>query len=1075
MNHGKFSASVASLLAALALSGACSLPVAAAPVGIADWPLSSGTSVQVKPNLLFVLDDSGSMSWDFMPDSMGAPTNAKPCSKSYVFNSVYFNPTYNYPLPVDYLGNTYPAPVFPNVSPDGFAGTAAVNISGLSYWRWNLGTSSSLACDTNAANFTQVFINASSADEKANFAIWYSFYRTRQLMMRSSAGLAFKDIGSDFRVGFTTIWERAKIQISDFIPAQKSSFYSTLYGAIASNGTPLLPALSRAGRIFANKQSGWNDPVQFSCQQNFTILSTDGYWNSGSSSNLSGGTVGNQDGSLARPMKDDNNQANTLADVAAYYKNTDLRTSALGNCTGALYAGSSADVCGAGTLFPDQFMTTYTLGLGANGTLGYTADYTTGGSADFNAIKAGTKSWPVAIADNATAIDDLWHAAVNGGGVYYSAKNPETLAYGLKAALVGIAAAVGSGGAPSQSTAQPVAGDNTIVLAKYKSKVWEGDVEAYTINISTGSLSALPTWKAQAQLDALSPASRNIYMASGGGVVPGSSLVPFSVANLSAAISAKYFKADSTNPGGQLSQYPVWSPTQQTTATESALVDYLRGSATFEDEPSNSTTANRLFRDREHRLGDIVSSAPIYVKKPLFRYLDDGYLGFSTDKAARSPTIYVGANDGMLHAFDATTGNELWAYVPTTVIPNLYKLADKTYSNNHKYYVDGDIVVSDVCSKDPPAICGRNDWRTILVAGLGKGGRGYFALDVTNPSSPALLWEINSAKAGFASLGTSFGRALVTKKSSTGQWVVIFASGYDNVIGAATTASGRIYVVNANSGALIKEIVASGGPTDPSQSGIASLAGWVDSGETNNATRYVYGGDLAGNVWRFDIVAETSALLASVGKPITTRPELGEMRAPGVRARVVYVGTGKYLGLSDITDTALQSMYAIRDPLTSGWGNFRSAAGVVKQTLSGSASTRTVTNNAVNWKTSPGWYIDFDLTPKERVTVDPMIVQGSLVFVTNIPSSDYCSNGGSSWVYSLDYTTGGMVLGASEAASFLGNNLAGGLSFARMGSEAGCTTCAYIVGSDGSIKKAKINTNTTAIPSRRTAWRELMD
>ena len=148
--------------------------------------------------------------------------------------------------------------------------------------------------------------------------------------------------------------------------------------------------------------------------------------------------------------------------------------------------------------------------------------------------------------------------------------------------------------------------------------------------------------------------------------------------------------------------------------------------------------------------------------------------------------MYVGANDGQLHAFDAATGQENWAYIPSAVLPNLYALADKNYSSQHQYFVDGSPVVGRHLPERAVVTCSAGQWKTILVGGLNRGGKGYYALDVTDPASPALLWEFTDAN-----LGYSFGNPVITKLKD-GTWVVLLSSGYNNADGL-----GRLYVVNA--------------------------------------------------------------------------------------------------------------------------------------------------------------------------------------------------------------------------------------------------------------------------------------
>src|SRR5690606_17783465 len=138
----------------------------------------------------------------------------------------------------------------------------------------------------------------------------------------------------------------------------------------------------------------------------------------------------------------------------------------------------------------------------------------------------------------------------------------------------------------------------------------------------------------------------------------------------------------------------------------------------------------------------MVGAQPVYVKKPAFTYLDENYATFrDTTQVNRAATVYAAANDGMLHAFNAETGAERWAYIPPMVMQNLYKLADKNYASAHQYYVDGSPTVGDICPNAPSSTCAGNEWKTILVGGLNKGGKGYYALDVTDPNNPKALWN----------------------------------------------------------------------------------------------------------------------------------------------------------------------------------------------------------------------------------------------------------------------------------------------------------------------------------------------
>jgi type IV pilus assembly protein PilY1 len=194
--------------------------------------------------------------------------------------------------------------------------------------------------------------------------------------------------------------------------------------------------------------------------------------------------------------------SNTLADVAAWYFENDLRTSALGNC------GPRDQLCDNNVpLVPGrrsgthQHMVTHTLGLGANGTLRYREDYDTAQEGDFQDIVRGKKDWPDPIyAPAAERIDDLWHAAVNGGGRYFSARSPESLANALSASLSAIRAATGAAAASASSSQEPAEGDNLLFSSRYRSLYWDGELEARRITLADGSLSDRIEWSAAVQL-----------------------------------------------------------------------------------------------------------------------------------------------------------------------------------------------------------------------------------------------------------------------------------------------------------------------------------------------------------------------------------------------------------------------------------------------------------------------------------------------------------------------------------------------------------------------------------------------
>lgn len=865
-------------------------------------------------------------------------------------------------------------------------------------------------CVTNSTTCTY-------AEEITNFGNWYAYYRTRMQAMKSAVSQAFSSIDNRYRVGFITIANQSSsgnyLPIDIFNATQKSSWYTTLFGINPSTSTPLRSALTTVGRIFAGqKPVGTSDPMQYSCQQNFALLTTDGYWNTDSNSDvkdLNGNSVGNLDSdSSTRPMYEGPTAtSNTLADAAKYYYDTDLRTTALGNCTGSL----GVDVCyndvptSATDNNPKQHMTTFTLGLGVDGTLAYSSDYLNATSGDYYDIKQGTRNWSVPVSGNETTVDDLWHAAVNGRGQYFSAKDPSSLSQSLNTALSVIKSKLGAGAAAATSTLNPVTGDNYAYVASYTTVKWYGNLEGRTIDISTGETSKSAFWCVEdvaadtatgvtgctgtlgAKVHATSD-DRNIY------TFNGSALVSFTYDNLSTAQKA-YFT------GTGLSQWSSLTSAQQTLAAGSNLVNFLRGQTGYEDRSSNT---DKLYRYRERVLGDAVESQPAYIGPATFSYSDKGYSSFKAAQASRAGTVYLGTNDGMLHAFAADTGQERWAYVPTMVLPNLWKLADKNYATMHTYYVNGSPAISDVCTDHcsdadaQPAV-----WKTILVGGLNGGGRGYYALDITDPAAPVALWEFTTASD--ADVGFSFGQPVITKKSD-GTWVVLVTSGYNNT--STGNGQGYLYVLNAKTGTKISKIgTGTGDTTTPS--GLAKVVAWVEDAIHDNSALYVYGGDLLGNLWRFDInSAGTPFAVATLSdgttaQPITTRPELAKISDK----RVVYVATGKYLEVSDLTNTQQQSVYAIKDDATTTLASPRTV--LVAQTLTDTGNaTRTSTSNVVDFSTGRGWFVDF-LDSGERNNVDMLLVAGTLLVPSNVPSNTICSPGGYGWFNYFDYKTGGAV------------------------------------------------------------------
>jgi len=465
----------------------------------------------------------------------------------------------------------------------------------------------------------------------------------------------------------------------------------------------------------------------------------------------------------------------------------------------------------------------------------------------------------------------------------------------------------------------------------------------------------------------------------------------------------------------------------------------------------------------------------VYVKKPPFNFVENGYQAFKNSISTRQGVVYVAANDGMLHAFNADTGDEMWGYIPSFVLPKLKVLADNDYANQHRYLVDGSPTVSDIDDGSGKG------WKTILVAGLNAGGNGYYALDVTNPSTPRVMWEFTDA-----TMGLSFANPIVAKLAD-GTWVVAVTSGYNNSDGV-----GRLYVLDANSGAL-KFTISTGVGTAASPSGLGKISAFVQDGLTDNTIERIYGGDLLGNVWRFDVndalpptgrdaMKLATLLVGTTPQPITTKPELGFVTpaAGGLtRFPVVFVGTGRYLGGTDVADTTQQSIYAIKDELTgTGVGNPRTNPCFVQQSLIvKDTNTRTTSGTPVDFATVCGWFMDFNpgnTTPGERVNVDMRLQLGVLGVITNIPEKSVCTAGGSSFIYFLDYSTGSFVPGVAGgvAGQKIANAIGVGLNVMRMND--GRVIAVVTTSDDKHPQYAEPHSPVTSPKGRRVMWRELL-
>jgi type IV pilus assembly protein PilY1 len=1173
-----------------------SSPTWSASTDLSDVPMAVKNSA--KPNLMFTLDDSGSMQFEGIPNDINPVDFVFPrpatvygstwgygsyysavapfaLSNQYAryyrtakFNKLYYDPAIRYQPWTNADGTLMPNatstagyhnPYVPGEGSrdlttsatqsarwaDGSMYPTVPSVTSLTYFpaTYFTTTIASLTSPTDANNvasgFTLIEIKPATisytkaptrtdcasttctyAEEIQNFANWYTYYRSRILAARAGIGKAFSAHSDSLRVGFGAI-NKASTTVDNvststiisgirtFSGADRNAFYANLYGHVMpSAGTPLRKAMDDVGQYFSRSDDrgpwsstpGSTGGTEASCRQNYHILTTDGYWSDGNSYRASTAAArANVDSTTAtvttspttytytpgNPYSDD--WSDTLADVAMYYWAKDLRTDLLNNVV-----TNNKDPAYW------QHMVNFTVGLGVAGTVPEAAI-----TSAFTASPQ-TITWPDPSLSLAHKSDDLAHAAVNSRGGYFSALNPTSFATALDATLNNIVDRDGSAAAVTVSNPNIVVGGiNASYNSNYNSGSWTGDLNAYPVSTTDGTINTnAPIWSsgAQAQLDTLtagtySPSTRKIVTYSGVGesTATGAGGLQFHPSNTAASgsITSKLtaaqeavFNSTTTPPGP---------------ADADAVIKYLRG-----DRSGEASS----YRSRSHVLGDIINAEPVIVQAPALDYIDPCYStaltgtcasSFKAAKASRTSMLFQAANDGMLHAFNASSGAENWAYVPKLIWPALGSRTKRT-GFTHQYYIDATPVAGDVDFKNTnggSSLHTNPAWRTLLVGGFGKGARGYYALNVTDPvatseidAATKVLWEFPNSTTSTTdtdNMGYSYARPLLAKTTAEG-WVVIVPSGYNNNTGTGT-GRGYLYVLNPRNGAVIKVIDTGVGDTT-TPAGLAKISAYVENADLDNTVKYVYGGDLLGNVWRFDLtgtrnswdVEKLAALVDSSGnaQPVTTEPELATVTISNIDYQFVYVGTGRYLGETDVSTTSTQTMYGLIDDLSSSplitIGSGRTDLQEQTMSTTADATKRNVTNNAAVYSgnnAKKGWFLDFSLSSGERVVTDPQLALGALTFTTNIPSATECIPGGSSWFYAIDYATGGIVTNSTVTYSgmSLGNALASRPTLVKLPSGA---VKAIVRLSDTTTVVKDLPIPLSATSGRRVSWREVV-
>jgi len=651
---------------------------------------------------------------------------------------------------------------------------------------------------------------------------------------------------------------------------------------------------------------------------------------------------------------------------------------------------------------------------------------------------------------------DSWYTSTSTQGRnkqpdnYFTASNAPQMQSGLTNAFAKIVAEnnAANGTALSLPTPNITSTGTVSYSATYDPTSWTGQVIGSTATFdSDGTPTLTQQWDARALLDDPSVTASTRKIVTCCTLNPGSPGLPFTLSSLRrAALHARTNYATFAN-------VPGVAPASQSIGN---YIAYLRGDVRQELANGGS------YRNRKFRLGDIVNAKPVTVGPPNFPFYDTynpGYAAFKSKFADRKNVVYVGANDGMLHAFDGSIGNtnppsgsELFGYIPSFAYDGpasagttgLASLGNPGFT--HHYLVDATPGEFDIDLSRTSGASGEPAWRTLLIGGLGKGGKGYYALDVTDPSTwtdearvaGKVMWEFTDPR-----MGDSYGTPTVVKTKKYG-WVVVFTSGYNNADGR-----GYFFIVNPANGLLLEAVATPSGVNGPLNVGQATA--YIENYADMTADA-VYASDLQGNVWRLDVSAHDVGLpypaptrIASLAdgqgspQPISTRP-LVEIAANS-STRYVLVATGKLLADSDIGSNAQQSVYAIVD----GAATFGAFHGSPSQPLPKgvsfpitrrelTADTSLVAGIGSSPASALGWYFDLPVIGNiaQRVNVDLTANQGVVAFIANLPNGSACNPSGVGAVYAVDFANGQTVLlnndlttpATSIATSGLGTDVA---------------------------------------------------
>jgi type IV pilus assembly protein PilY1 len=839
-----------------------------------------------------------------------------------------------------------------------------------------------------------------------NFANWFTYYRKRQLAARGGLSQAFQ--GFDYiNAGFFTINSRTNVTMRDMaLATPRQALFNDILTMDVSGGTPNRDAVDHLGQQFRRRGTG--APITLACQKNFGMLFTDGF-----STPTSDTSYGNVDGTQPAPFKD--SASNTLADIAMRHYLDNLRPDLE---AGKVPVSTQCDGSNPSPQLDCQrnpHMNFFGITLGTRGLL-YNPD-----AVPAQNPFANPPSWPTSFPQyHPSAIDDIWHATINTRGRILNARTPREISSAIRSVLVAVKDASIPSGRDATSGAR-VSSDTFFLIPSFNTRNdgtdWSGNLVAYRIqpNGTLGTLlwsngSAGDTGDAADRFP--DPNDRNLLTTNKAGTSTTRTVVQFRAGFLGTNATNQYAAIGLS--AADVATYPGLTPTK--------AYDYLRGSRADEQVvDSSGVITSGVLRQRTSILGDIINSTPVvFTKNENFGYQNlpgtagTSYQTFVTNRArgTQAPVIYVGANDGFLHAFSGTNGRELFGYMPNGALGNVGRLLNPKYQ--HQYFVDGQITVGD-------AQLG-GGWGSVLVGSTGAGSQSLFALNVTTPgtlSTSSVLWELNPTTT--PELGNVLSRALIVPVRGTGgpRWVALVGNGYNSTYGKPA-----LLVIDLATGTTVAALKPN--VSTATANGLGNIVAIADA---QGYASTVYGGDLDGNVWKFNLSGSTTTAwgVGLGGAPLFKATDANNAKQPitggldvarGPNNGIyVFFGTGRYMAVGDNqadSNAQVQTLYGVLDTGVAITGREKLSQRFLQSETSGTPRTRSVSQGKVDYLTQAGWYMDLRVAngaqKGERFLGYPRVEGGQVYFATFEPVGDSCSPGGTNWLYGLDVLTGSASL-----------------------------------------------------------------